>query len=383
MACKNTRQFWIQTLLDIANPVFGALASGNLRKQMPVECNVDPAERANYTHLEAVGRSLAGIGPWLNLQAVSGDERMQQARLTELVCTSLQNATDKQSADFLNFADGQQPIVDAAFLAQGLLRSWDGVWMKLNAETQERVISCLMLLRDRKPPPNNWLLFSATIEAFLFKAGAAWDPMRVDYAIRQHEQWYKGDGMYGDGPWFHWDYYNSYVIQPMLYDIIHVGGELSDMWKEFKEPICKRIQRYAAVLERMIAPDGSFPPIGRSLTYRMGAFQALAVVALKSELPPEMSPASVRCALTAMMQKTMDMEGTFDEQGWLRIGLCGYQPSLGERYISTGSLYLCLCGLLPLGLSEEDPFWADPDVDWTSRRIWNGEDFDRDYAIQY
>jgi hypothetical protein len=29
-----------------------------------------------------------------------------------------------------------------------------------------------------------------------------------------------------------------------------------------------RARRYAAVLERMIAPDGSFPPIGRSLAYR-------------------------------------------------------------------------------------------------------------------
>ncbi|MBS5660135.1 MAG: DUF2264 domain-containing protein [Clostridiales bacterium] len=24
---------------------------------------------------------------------------------------------------------------------------------------------------------------------------------------------------HGDGPAFHWDYYNSYVIQPMMYDI--------------------------------------------------------------------------------------------------------------------------------------------------------------------
>lgn len=30
--------------------------------------------------------------------------------------------------------------------------------------------------------------------------GEDWDPMRVDYALKQHEQWYLGDGMYSDGP---------------------------------------------------------------------------------------------------------------------------------------------------------------------------------------
>ena len=46
--------------------------------------------------------------------------------------------------------------------------------------------------------------------------------MRVDYALRQHDQWYKGDGAYGDGPTFHWDYYNSFVIHPMLLDVLDV-----------------------------------------------------------------------------------------------------------------------------------------------------------------
>jgi hypothetical protein len=30
--------------------------------------------------------------------------------------------------------------------------------------------------------------------------------------LRQHEQWYRGDGIYGDGPEFDWDYYNSFVM---------------------------------------------------------------------------------------------------------------------------------------------------------------------------
>jgi len=54
---------------------------------------------------------------------------------------------------------------------------------------------------------------------------------------------------------------------------------------------------------------------------------------------------------------------------------------LGENYISTGSLYLCAGIFLPLGLSPTDPFWSKPPEDWTSRRIWRGEDTPADRAI--
>lgn len=377
-----TRDYWIETLLRIARPVFAALANDSLRENMPVKGNGDIRERAKYSHLEALGRSLAGIGPWLNLTHISKEEQVKQSELLSLVLESLKRATDKKSKDYMNFSEGNQPLVDAAFLAHGLLRSWDNVWSKLDEETQNNIISCMLATRTIKPCFNNWLLFSGMVEAFLFKAGHEWDRMRIDYALRQHEQWYKGDGIYGDGPNFHEDYYNSFVIHPMLYDIVNIGGEISEEYSSLKEPISDRMQRYASIQERFIGPDGTFPPIGRSLAYRFGAFQALSLVALESNLPPGVSPASVRCALTAVIKRMIDRPDVFDDNGWLRIGFCGHQPSIGERYISTGSLYLCLCGLLPLGLPASDPFWADPDSDWTSKRIWNGEDSPRDHSIQ-
>jgi hypothetical protein len=61
--------------------------------------------------------------------------------------------------------------------------------------------------------------------------------------------------------------------------------------------------------------------------------------------------------------------------------LAGHQPGLGEIYISTGSLYLCLEAFLPLGLKPEDAFWKDPDVPWTAKRVWNGGDLEADRAL--
>ncbi|MEJ2419044.1 MAG: DUF2264 domain-containing protein, partial [Exilibacterium sp.] len=114
------------------------------------------------------------------------------------------------------------------------------------------------------------------------------------------------------------------------------------------ETLNRRFSRYAAIQERLISPEGTYPAIGRSIAYRMGAFQHLSQAALQHRLPEDIKPAQVRCALTAVMQRLMSAPGTFDAKGWLHIGLCGHQNTLGEHYISTGSLYLCSTALLPL-----------------------------------
>lgn len=363
------------------------MAEGQLRARMPLIINGtvtrgdDLGERPVPAHLEAVGRALSGIGPWLNLTDGCPQEVSTRDQMRQKVLESLRRSVDPNDPDQLNFKVGHQAVVDSAFLAQGLLRSWDQVWLKLDARTQAGIIDAMRSTRDRKPLFSNWLLFSATIEAFLCKAGADWDRMRIDYALRQHEQWYLGDGTYSDGPNFSWDYYNGFVIQPMLYDVLHADKAITEMWAPFVDPMTRRLRRYAAVQERLISPEGTFPPVGRSLGYRFGAFQALAQAALLEILPDALPPAGVRCALTAVMRRMLEPKATFDAEGWLTVGFCGHQPSLGENYISTGSVYLCLCGMLPLGLPDSAAFWKDPDTDWTSKRIWNGEDLPYDYAL--
>ena len=141
-----------------------------------------------------------------------------------------------------------------------------------------------------------------------------------------------------------------------------------------------RARRYAAVQERMISPEGTYPVIGRSSAYRFGAFHLLAVMALQHQLPPELKPAAVRGALTAVVRRTMAAPGTLDAQGWLQVGAVGHQPSLCEGYISTGSLYLCLFGLVELGLPASDPFWTAPPEPWTQKQIWSGADVPADHA---
>lgn len=371
----------LQRAQDMARPVFAAAQDGKLAAVMPVEIGPDGTdERAAYSPLEALGRLLCGLAPLLERarNQPAAERLIDPAPARALVIA----ATEPGGAGALNFSKGQQPLVDAAFLAQAMLRAPGALWDDLQPGEQDALMRALRRTRRIKPHFNNWLLFSAVIEAAFARFGQPWDRMRVDYALRQHAQWYAGDGSYSDGPHLRCDYYNSYVIQPMLLDILDAVGEADRSWARMIPAVTARAQRQGELLERLIGPDGSFPPLGRSITYRCGAFHLLAQLALRRQLPETLKPAQVRGALAAVIERTLGGAQTYDDAGWLRIGLNGAQPALAERYISTGSLYLCATAFLPLGLPPDDPFWADPDTPWTQAQLWeHGAAPPRDKAL--
>ena len=355
---NETRNLWLDWLERVVRVPLERAAEGRLRSSLPGK-----GERPHSHPLETMGRILAGIAPWLDGAGGDGRERELRAEFRQRVLEGLDKGCDPDHDDFWGFGRDQQSLVDAAFLAQGLLRA---PGLMKDVGRRELLIAALSSTRSRPPSFNNWLLFSACVEAALDRLGAAPDLMRVDYALRQHEQWYLGDGVWGDGPAFHADYYNSFVIQPMMRDVLEVFDGLKPEWGSLMERCRPRFRRYAAQQERMIAADGSWPPLGRSLTYRCGAFHALAAQAWRRDLPEELTPAQVRCALAAALEKSLSAPGTFTEEGWLNIGLCGHQPSLGESYISVPSQYLACFIFPPLGLPPENPFWSDPDEPWRS-----------------
>lgn len=252
----------------------------------------------------------------------------------------------------------------------------------MDDRVKNNVAEALKASRSIVPGPTNWILFSAMVETALYRLGAEdYDKVRILYAVRTFQDWYKGDGIYGDGAVFHWDYYNSFVIQPMYMDILKTLAPVMDEAAHLLPTVKKRAVRYASILERCIGPDGTYPIIGRSICYRFGAFQLLSQAALEHVLEDAVKPEQVRCALTAVIKKTMSSPTMFDRNGWLRPGVMGYQPDLAEPYINSGSLYLCCAVFLALGLERNDRFWSASDRDWTARKVWKGEMMTRDQAI--
>lgn len=375
------RAFWVASMVKIAEPVLTNLSEGKLRARMPYES--EDASRVKFAHLEAVGRLVCGMAPWLELGSDNTEEGQLRAHYIQLAVKGLKQAVDPKSPDYLNFGEPYQPLVDAAFLAQGLLRAPKQLWGNMDAETQRNMVTELKRSRGIKPWENNWLLFASMVEAALLEFTGECDTDRLTYGVKRFlDEWYKGDAQYGDGPAFHMDYYNSFVIHPMLTDVLRVMKK-HGMDDGISLPIQeKRLGRYAEQLERFISPEGTFPVVGRSIVYRFGAFHALAEASLLHLLPQSVSPAQVRCTLTAVIRNQLKSVKTFDEGGWLRIGFAGSQPHLAESYINTGSLYLCMAGLLPLGLSADDEFWAAPYAEWTCKKVWQGVDLPADKALK-
>ena len=368
---KEVRQYYVESLVKIADPVLTSLSENKLKEQMPIEQpEYGYGNREKVTYLEAFGRLLSGIAPWLELGADDSEEGRLRAKYIQLAQQGIQNATDPNSPDFMNFDEGAQPLVDAAFFAQGLLRAPTQLWDPLPEETKQNVIKALKSSRKITPYNNNWMLFTGMVEAALLQFDQSEDRFRMQQPIQKHMEWYLGDGMYGDGPNFHWDYYNSYVIQPMMLDILKAAKNAG--WKNERQfnTVLKRAKRYAEIQERLISPEGTYPPIGRSLAYRFGAFQALSQIALWQELPDEFDPAQVRSALYAVIKRQLETPGTFDENGWLQLGFNGHQKNIAEGYISTGSLYLCSEVFLALGLPADTPFWSNEAAPWTQKKIW-------------
>jgi hypothetical protein len=379
---QTDREIWLSTMDKMAKPVMFNLSQDKLKETMTVELSIrtDKATmRKEVAYLEAFGRMFYGMSAWLNAEDGNDREKQLRNQYREWIIKGVKNAVNPAAKDYMDII-AKQSLVDASFFAFGLIKCpW--LWNQLDTLTKLQVVTLFTTSKKIKPGPNNWILFSAIIEAFFCKYGYDWDAIRIEYAIQQMEQWYVGDGVYSDGTAYHWDYYNSFVIHPYLNAIVEIVGEKTDAYKPFATKYKDRSERYAIIQERLINVDGSFPATGRSIVYRSGAFHHLADVASRNKLPLDLSPAQVRCALTAVLKKTTENNTTYTKDGWLTIGLYGAQPNLADVYNNTGSLYLASFIFLPLGLSHTDVFWTSQPEKFTSQKIWSGQNVKGDHAL--
>ena len=116
------RRDWLDRMLQIEGNVLDCLAAGELKKKMPLGFHPD---RADFAPLEAFGRSMLGLAPWLeaDASALDEEERALQAVWREMALRCIAMAVDPASPDYMNFTTGGQPLVDAAFLAHAIVRA--------------------------------------------------------------------------------------------------------------------------------------------------------------------------------------------------------------------------------------------------------------------
>ena len=387
-AGTDDRAYMLGLLERMATPVLSRMAQGRLQQDWSPELSPSwDGRNPKVAYLEAFGRLIDCITPWLALPDDNSAESRLRAQLREQALASYVHSVDPKSPDYLLWSAEGQPLVDSAYFTSALLRAPKTLWDPLDAATKTRIIAEIQGLRHVTPPYTNWLLFAAMNEAFLLSVGAQWDPIRIDLALRKFGEWYVGDGWYGDGEHFHFDMYNSYVIHPMLTQILDVLVRTGVKFNKL-DPAerlttqVKRMQRFGEVLERMIGPDGAFPPVGRSLTYRTAVHQPLAYLAWKKLLHAKLPEGQVRAATLATQRRIFTDPSNFDAKGFLTIGFARHQPSLGDVYSNAGSMYIAAESLLALGLPASDSYWQADAQPWTMRKAYGGADFPKDYYIE-
>ena len=378
------RAYWVNLAYQMAYPILSNMSEGNLQKNMQVEVSPNWDNRnIKVTYMEAFGRLMAGIAPWLALPDDGTAEGKMREELRQMALKSYANAVDPESPDYLLWRGSGQTLVDAAYVAESFIRAYDALWVPLDQTTKDRYIKEFIDLRHVDPPYTNWLLFSSTIESFLAKVGADADEYRINSTIRKMEEWYVGDGWYSDGPIFAFNYYNSYVFHSMyletLQTMLDSGRNTRIMYDKHYDRAFRRAQKYSIALERMVSPEGTFPVFGRSIPYRMGALQPLALMAWYDKLPEGIVPSQARNALNKVMHRMFDGKENFNEGGFLTIGFTGRQPNVADSYTNNGSLYITSMAFMPLGLPASHPFWTDAALPTTSERAWNGQAFTKDH----
>lgn len=388
-AAGGERAYMLRLLQQMSEPVLTLMAKGELKRKFALELSPtwdgrDPA----VAYLECFGRLISGISPWLALPVDGTEEGRLRQRMQQLALQSYTNSVDPKSPDYLTWRGHGQALVDSAYFTNALMRAPKVLWEPLDAATKARIISEIKGLRRIEVPYINWLLFAAMNEAWLLSIGEESDPMRMNGAIRKINEWYIGDGWIKDGADFHFDYYSSYVMYPMLLEILEVLVEKKGpFWNAKPEELLaqatKRAQRYCEHLERFVGPEGTYPPIGRSLTYRTAVFQPLALLAWRKQLPQSLPEGQVRAAVHSAHRAIWDAPGNFTRDGFLTIGFRGHQPELGDWYSNNGSMYIAAAGLLALGLPAGDSYWTSPAQDWTQKKAFSSRKFPKDYPVNY
>lgn len=324
------RKVWADLCYKIARPVLENMSKGNFQKDFTLELSPKWDGRdTRVAYLEAFARLMAGISPWIALPDDGTPEGAQRKQLHTWAIQAYKNAVDPNNPDHITWlCNVAQPLCDASYLVESFMRAPEATWNQLDNVTKQRYIDGLKSLRTISPAYNNWLLFRCMVEAFFMSIGEEYDGYVMTVGLRKMSEWYLSDGWYSDGPEFAMDYYNAYAMHPMMVEVVEICKKHNFPTPVSLDLAVKRMNRYNEIIERFISPEGAYPAVGRSVIYRMGAFQTLAMSAWKYGLPESLSNGGVRSALTAVMKRMFAVDATSPTRAICSSALQDISPDL-------------------------------------------------------
>ena len=241
----------------------------------------------------------------------------------------------------------RQAAVEMAVYGYGLLCCGEQLLACFDKEEKERFAQWLYMVNDITFPRGNWYFFLLIINYGLKANNLPYNQEKIDFACREIESFYVGDGWYQDGKSSQRDYYIPFAFQ--FYSLI-----LERYCPEHElQCVKERSMDFEQDFRYWIDHQGRSLPFGRSLTYRFAHscyWSACAVSGIH------------RTELGEIKEILLGNLNFWAEQDILQDGILsiGYgYPSLimSEDYNAPGSPMWAFKSFVILSLPSDHEFW--------------------------
>lgn len=358
------RRRWIELMDGLAAPVLCAAQRGEL-------CRIFPETESR---LAAGAGVLCGLAPFLSSRPEPGEAPCGE-RMCAAARSLLFDITAPDGADSCRVTT--PGAEDAVGRSNGLL-AFSLLWGKqrlLCVDDGKKLLDYFEQARRLHIYPDvEGLLSRALMELVIHELGGTCDTQLIDYVMTFLMRQNRGNGVFAPEDGYRWGYAHTFFLYPaasLLADELHRWfGRKGEEWRR---EMRRALERMSVIQARFLAPDGSFPVLGPEVWLRSGAFHTLAYAASRDQLPKSLSSSAVRQALLNLSERTLTPDGTVDEKGFLRPGLCGYQPGLCGSNFARGRLYGCMAVFAPLGLPAYHDFWQNGTGKSPWNQMWSGE----------
>ena len=305
----------------------------------------------DVAHYERVCSELEGFSRpiWAIAPLLAGGQTFPHL---ELIQRGLANGSDPAHPEYWGpVGDRDQRAVEMAAIGYALAVAPKHFWEPLSDAARRNLGAWLSAVQRVEVHDSNWRFFVVLVQEGLRKVGLPVDERVRNAHLDRLDEFYLGDGWYGDGPEGFIDHYNGFALHcyGLLLAALDDGRD-----RARSERYLERAARFAKDFRYWVADDGASLAMGRSLTYRFGmaSFWGALAVANCEALPW----AEIR-GLWARSVRWWLAQPMLDPVGRLTVGFRWPNALMMEEYNAPASSYWAMKAFLPLSLPETHPFW--------------------------
>ncbi|API88713.1 hypothetical protein BKP56_05160 [Marinilactibacillus sp. 15R] len=246
----------------------------------------------------------------------------------------------------------RQIAVETAVLSYAIGTYKHNFFNLFSTEGQQYLVDWLNEVNQIDIPKGNWLFFVILINSSLKENRLKYSKEKLEWALKEIDTLYLGDGWYTDGENKQRDYYIAFAFH--FYGLLY--SRISK--DEFAEKFLDRAIKFSKYFTHWFDAKGRSIPFGRSLTYRFAHvcyWSALVVTGAYKETTLSLSE------IKGIIYRNLNFWSTqpiqISSENPPSIGYSYGNLLLSEDYNSLGSTMWAFKTFILLELEENHPFW--------------------------